>query len=274
MADRTCAVCSQPMPLTSRSDATMCSNACRTWRRRHPGVPRPIGPQSYTCEQCAQRFTRPKVHAGKRPRFCTDRCWEAYRHRQRPWGYWLVADPYPSRPFVCHECGIKARDSGIGPPATLCSHCQAERDARSTLEWQRANPERHAERTRVWARENPEARRAYYERNKTAIFAGIRRYRDENPEMVRAWKRDREQRRSARITTTQIEAIKSLNVYDRDQWVCQLCLLPVDSEVQWPDPMSPSLDHVVPLSRGGGHVLENVQLAHLVCNMQKGAALP
>lgn len=37
--------------------------------------------------------------------------------------------------------------------------------------------------------------------------------------------------------------------------------------------MSVSLDHVVPLSQGGAHDPANVQLAHLTCNVRKGAQL-
>jgi 5-methylcytosine-specific restriction endonuclease McrA len=36
-----------------------------------------------------------------------------------------------------------------------------------------------------------------------------------------------------------------------------------------PDPMSPSLDHILPLSKGGTHEPRNVQLAHLGCNVRK-----
>lgn len=35
--------------------------------------------------------------------------------------------------------------------------------------------------------------------------------------------------------------------------------------------MGPSIDHILPLARGGGDVPNNVQLAHLVCNMRKHA---
>ena len=34
--------------------------------------------------------------------------------------------------------------------------------------------------------------------------------------------------------------------------------------------MSPSLDHVVPLSLSGAHTPENVRLAHVRCNTAKG----
>ena len=61
------------------------------------------------------------------------------------------------------------------------------------------------------------------------------------------------------------------DIYERDGWVCQLCGLPVDREV---DPSrgadAPTIDHVIPVSLGGGDVPENVQLAHRSCNARKG----
>ena len=36
----------------------------------------------------------------------------------------------------------------------------------------------------------------------------------------------------------------------------------------------PSIDHVVPLSKGGTHTWDNVHLAHKRCNMVKGNKYP
>jgi 5-methylcytosine-specific restriction endonuclease McrA len=33
--------------------------------------------------------------------------------------------------------------------------------------------------------------------------------------------------------------------------------------------MGPTLDHIVPVSRGGAHTAANVQLAHSACNRRK-----
>jgi len=46
---------------------------------------------------------------------------------------------------------------------------------------------------------------------------------------------------------------------------------PVDAELRFPDPLSASLDHVLPLARGGRHTRENVRLTHLRCNVRRGA---
>lgn len=67
------------------------------------------------------------------------------------------------------------------------------------------------------------------------------------------------------------ERVSRAEIFERDSWVCGICLEPVDSSKTWPDPMSPSLDHVVPLSLGGEHVESNVQCSHLRCNLKKGA---
>lgn len=262
------------MPLTSRSDATMCSNACRTWRRRHPGVPRPIGPQSYICEQCAQRFTRPKVHAGKRPRFCTDRCWEAYRHLQRPFGEWRVAEPYKPRPFTCQDCGGPGVDTGFGPVATRCPACLTAYEVARAMAWHRNNVVRSRAIKYKWANANRASILRYRDLNRDRIAAQIRRYQLANADRVRAWRRDRQSRRRAIKAAATVELFRSIDVYERDQWRCGICHLPVDADLRHPHPASASLDHMVPLSRGGAHALSNVQLAHLSCNIGKGASLP
>lgn len=45
----------------------------------------------------------------------------------------------------------------------------------------------------------------------------------------------------------------------------------MDPALKWPERMSASLDHVIPLAAGGPHTPENLQLAHLRCNAKKGA---
>lgn len=60
-------------------------------------------------------------------------------------------------------------------------------------------------------------------------------------------------------------------IAERDRHRCQLCRRKVDLTIQWPDPKSPSIDHVIPVTEGGDDTKANVQLAHLGCNVSKGA---
>lgn len=55
--------------------------------------------------------------------------------------------------------------------------------------------------------------------------------------------------------------------------ICAWCGEAIDLRVEWPDPLSKSIDHIVPISRGGSHELSNCQLMHLGCNSQKGDRL-
>ncbi len=79
--------------------------------------------------------------------------------------------------------------------------------------------------------------------------------------------------RRARQLGNDAEHIDVLALFDRAGWQCALCTEPVDRSLMWPDPMSASLDHLVPLARGGAHTKDNAQLAHLVCNMRKSDQL-
>ena len=65
-------------------------------------------------------------------------------------------------------------------------------------------------------------------------------------------------------------------LYKRDNGICYLCGKPCrlddyiiqDGQKQCGD-WYPSIDHVVPLARGGAHSWDNVRLAHRICNSRK-----
>ena len=65
--------------------------------------------------------------------------------------------------------------------------------------------------------------------------------------------------------------IKPLDIFERDGWVCQICKQRVPKDKKAPHPLSPTLDHIIPMScEGGDHVPENVRLAHFECNWKRG----
>jgi 5-methylcytosine-specific restriction endonuclease McrA len=83
---------------------------------------------------------------------------------------------------------------------------------------------------------------------------------------------NRDRRRAIRADNSAGRILR-LRVFERDRWVCQVCGRPVDPEAAYPDPLMASLDHRVPLRLGGDHSETNVQLAHLACNLSKGASV-
>lgn len=58
------------------------------------------------------------------------------------------------------------------------------------------------------------------------------------------------------------------------QSVCGICGRPVDKSLRYPHPMSATVDHIIPIARGGHPSdLDNLQLAHWTCNRQKSDKL-
>lgn len=59
------------------------------------------------------------------------------------------------------------------------------------------------------------------------------------------------------------------------QTVCGICGRSVDFARKYPDPLSPCIDHIIPVSKGGHpSAMENLQLAHWSCNRKKADSLP
>lgn len=58
------------------------------------------------------------------------------------------------------------------------------------------------------------------------------------------------------------------------QDICALCGRPVDKTLKYPHPMSATIDHIIPIDRGGHPSdIENLQLAHFACNRAKSNKL-
>lgn len=58
------------------------------------------------------------------------------------------------------------------------------------------------------------------------------------------------------------------------QTVCGICGMPVDFSIKYPHPLSPCIDHIIPVSKGGHPSdIDNMQLAHMMCNRQKSDKL-
>lgn len=58
-------------------------------------------------------------------------------------------------------------------------------------------------------------------------------------------------------------------IFERDGWRCQICRKAVLRSKAVPHPRAPTIDHIIPLARGGTHEPANAQLACFACNCLK-----
>lgn len=82
-------------------------------------------------------------------------------------------------------------------------------------------------------------------------------------------KRQHHAKRRATKKNAFIEPVGLGYLLKRDNGICQICLQPVDVCQKAPHSLSPSVDHIIPLAKGGKHSRANTQLAHFYCNSVK-----
>ena len=91
----------------------------------------------------------------------------------------------------------------------------------------------------------------------------------------RKGRRDSHRKRARRYGCAYDPSVTLTKLIKRDGLRCAICGEMCDrndhSWSKYSGPKYPSIDHIVPMSKGGGHVWGNVQVAHIICNSEKGA---
>lgn len=75
--------------------------------------------------------------------------------------------------------------------------------------------------------------------------------------------------RANRLGLPAEEGITKAKLLKRDGPFCALCFLPLQTDGDPKSDLYWSIDHIVPMHKGGGHTWDNVQLAHRLCNSNK-----
>ncbi len=76
-------------------------------------------------------------------------------------------------------------------------------------------------------------------------------------------------KRQEQIQRAYVEPVNVKKVYRKDKGVCQICGLEVPFDTSSSNIWGATVDHIIPLSKGGKHSLSNCQLAHRMCNSIK-----
>ena len=258
----TCVVCDAKFPSSQRGvgrPKIYCSPECSSAaRRRRAGVPLKgtPGPERL-CIVCGLPFS-----PVNRRQYCSPACRATASRRGRGIE---PRSPIQSRIYPCLNCGRDATRSRFCSvrcraeyvvPAIPCIECAVpfipthRAQQYCSIPCRKRTGDRLGrERGKSWAVDT------------YANSGGNTPYRQAKSRLEGAL------RRGARVPG---ELIVPAEVFERDGWVCGLCGEDVDRSLKWPDPMSVSLDHVIPVSMGGMHSMVNLQTAHLFCNVSKG----
>lgn len=191
--------------------------------------------------------------------------------------------------MVCTVCGMERREFGsckacgsrlcstcrtLLPKERKCSKCREcarvhsrmwrsshpgeERDYKRGL--YRADPEKFKKRVKKWRSDNPDYFGKWYEKSGRRV---VRRWALDHPNKRReSW-----QRRRALLRGCVVSAADIAVVIERSGGLCCGCNTLV------PDGMR-HIDHIVPLSKGGRHEQDNLQLLCYRCNLSKGSKPP
>lgn len=212
-------------------------------------------------------------------------------HPDKPWELWS-----PSRTYsIVSEDGKTCPDCGIHKPftefhkdsqkksgyRTYCKDCQTNRVKNHYKE----NSERITQYKRDYRKENKEhvneIQRKLWHKHKEKYRERMRIYRLNNLDKFRenrrkSYRRNPEanarygQKYRALKRSKFVEHVSMAVLRERDGDSCYVCKELIDFSLKHPDPMSKSLEHVIPISRGGEHSYANTAISHLVCNMRKG----
>lgn len=138
-------------------------------------------------------------------------------------------------------------------------------------EWRENNPERCKELARNWYTKNAEeaksAAKAYHIANReTILVKGRIRSKNHYEKNKDAYYTRSSQRRAAKLGVRgKLSRGIRKRLFFEQNGKCVYCMVDIG--------LSPHLDHIVPLAKGGSHTDDNVQLLCKSCNLSKGAKM-
>ncbi len=135
--------------------------------------------------------------------------------------------------------------------------------------YRQANPEKIQTCKKIYRQNNPEKikiyDKTYRQVNNEKMKSRQKDYRQANPDKYRLYNR----KRRALKRGVYHEPYMNNYVFERDGWICGICGRKINRRLKHPNPLSSSIDHIIPLSKGGNDDPVNAQAAHLRCNFGK-----
>lgn len=159
---------------------------------------------------------------------------------------------------ICKTCGITKPESEFEKRLKTCKHCMdIIRETRSQEYYQkhRDDPEFKAKRSAAHKRRSSENREMYLKQKHETYLR--------NKEWYNAnWHARRAIAAGASTVDRSITISKLLEI---DNYTCGICGFLIKKDAKRHSD-KPSIDHIIPIKRGGQHIWENVRAVHCGCN--------
>jgi 5-methylcytosine-specific restriction endonuclease McrA len=208
----------------------------------------------------------------------------------------------------CYKCLIEQPFENFSKKQRWCKSCwkeyrrewvakNKESHAEKMKEWYKANRESVIEHQKEYKEKNAEAVSERAKRYYLANQERIKEYRagrkditkernrinyaknaDSRREYSKTWAKNNKhaahlrqfKRRSEKFNCQIIdEDINIDTLLKKHNYICAICGEKIDCSLVFPDRFSPTIDHIIPISKNGPHSWANVQPAHLTCNCKK-----
>lgn len=187
--------------------------------------------------------------------YCSDACQEIFHKRSK------LKEPRDVACVICGTMFVSPRSN-----ARYCSpECGAEGNRRTNRErYEQMMLDRPETKLQVcpWCKETIEVPISY---------TGNRLYHDEcRKQSLRA---SNLRKNSKRRDVPMNRKVSLELIVQRDGSDCHICNEPIDLNIASNSRMGATVDHVLPVSKGGDSSLENLRLAHWICNIRKSDSL-
>jgi len=146
-----------------------------------------------------------------------------------------------------------------------------EKYAARALKWRLENPERLKICADAWVKANPEKvaakKKRFFERHPGIQTEYQRRYQKKPHFRLKSKADHANQNAPGTIRLRHIQRLYEENIKQYGTLTCYLCKKPIAF-------LQDSLDHIMPITRGGVNEYSNLGIAHIKCNQEKHNSTP
>lgn len=257
MTDKICVICGKTF-LPKHSTQECCSTVCAN-KKSHETLKK-----HNNCVVCGRPFWKPNAHRFK---FCSAECRKQDWERSHP----KREKPKPiTYQRTCEWCGTTFESNN--PNKKYCSDdcCYKGRLKLKRDQWGKA----YIPRTYVCKECGTEFTTECGDTHSVfccqSCAETYERRQEHQTERHKSYMREAKKKRERQLKAQFVSEVSYDTLYKRDKGICQICGLPVHPDKGCDNSWDGTIDHIIPLSVGGKHALDNCQLSHRICNSLKG----